>query len=83
VRVSLVAALLASLSLISAAPAVSRPASPIAHAACTNATIEGDRRCIARGQYCRHSRRANRDYHRYGYHCGKRDARGSYHLVYH
>jgi hypothetical protein len=63
-----------------AAPASS--SSPVAHAACTSARILGQSKCIARGQFCTHSRRANRDYHRYGLHCGKRDARGNYHLVY-
>jgi hypothetical protein len=57
-------------------------APPVAHASCTRARILGKRKCIARGQFCTHSRRANRDYHRYGLHCGKRDANGNYHLVY-
>ena len=52
-----------------------------AQAACRSAVIAGQSKCIARGQYCKHTRRANRDYRRYGYHCGKRDRRGSYHLV--
>ena len=46
------------------------------------ATIEGKHKCIARGQFCRHTKKANRDYHRNGYHCGKRDHNGRYHLVY-
>jgi uncharacterized membrane protein len=76
------AALLAGLVLAAAAPVAAAPADhPVAHAACRSATIEGQHKCIAAGQYCRHTRRANRDYHRYGYHCGKRDRRGSYHLV--
>jgi hypothetical protein len=54
----------------------------VAHASCTRARILGASKCIARGQFCVHSRRANRDYHRYGLHCGKRDIRGNYHLVY-
>ena len=73
----LVALVLACVPAVEAAPA--NP--PTAHAACTSAVIEGSHKCIARGQYCRHTHRANRDYHRYGYHCGKRDRRGSYHLV--
>jgi hypothetical protein len=77
-----VVAAVAALVLAPAAPVTQAPAdSPIAHAACRSAVIEGHHKCIARGQYCRHTRRANSDYHRYGYHCGKRDRRGSYHLV--
>jgi hypothetical protein len=44
----------------------------------THAVINGAHKCLRRGQYC--SRPADRQYHRYGYHCHKRDARGSYHL---
>jgi hypothetical protein len=77
---------LAAVSLIGAVPAtgaaVASPGSPSAHAACTYHRIVGKRKCIAAGQYCIHTRRANRDYHKYGLHCGKRDRRGSYHLVY-
>lgn len=76
---------LAALSLLAAVPAGSAAAaapSDTLHAACTSARIQGDRRCIAAGQFCRHTRRANRDYHRYGLHCGKRDRRGNYHLIY-
>jgi hypothetical protein len=47
------------------------------------AKILGKRKCIAAGQFFTHTSRANRDYHRYGYHCGKRDRDGHYHLVYH
>jgi hypothetical protein len=54
---------------------------PDARAACTRARILGQSKCIARGQYCIHTTRANRDYHRYGLHCGKRDANGRYHLT--
>ena len=79
-RITVILALL--LALIPAAEAAPSPP-PTAHAACESAVIEGKQKCIARGQYCRHTRRANRDYHRYGYHCGKRDRRGNYHLVYH
>ena len=74
--------LFVALALIAGAPvAASTAHGPAAHAACTSAKIEGKHKCIARGQYCRHTARANRDYHRYGYHCGKRDRRGSFHLV--
>jgi uncharacterized membrane protein len=81
-RRSTAAAVLAALSLVAASPASqATPAS--VHAACKSATIEGKHKCIARGQFCRHTKKANRDYHRYGYHCGKRDKNGRYHLVYH
>ena len=81
------AAALAALSVAALAPgevSAGVPAtasSPTAHAACTRARIEGESRCIAAGQFCRHRRSANRDYHRYGYRCGKRDSGGRYHLV--
>jgi hypothetical protein len=80
-----IAGLLAGAALILAAPTTAATAgteTPSVHAACTNARIQGDRRCIAAGQFCRHSRSANRDYHRYGFHCGRRDRNGSYHLRY-
>ena len=80
------AGLLAAICLAGAAPATEAAGSSpsaSAHAACTYHRILGERKCIAAGQYCIHSRRANRDYHKYGLHCGKRDSRGSYHLVYH
>ena len=80
-----VCVLVVAVCLTVAAPAAEAPAlgeSPSAHAACKRARILGQRKCIARGQYCKHTRAANRSYHRYGYHCGKRDRRGSYHLVY-
>ena len=76
--------LLVAVTLVVAAPtpvAPARSAGAKAQAACTRATIQGERKCIARGQYCRHTARANRDYHRYGYHCGKRDRNGRYHLI--
>jgi hypothetical protein len=64
-----------------AAPVAQAPASNgpvIAHAACTQATIGGQSKCIARGQYC--ARLHARDYRRYGLSCTKRDANGRYHL---
>ena len=44
-----------------------------------NAVINGAQKCLRRGQYCSHS--ADRQYHRYGFHCHKRDSYGSYHLT--
>lgn len=77
------AALLAALALVAASPPTQAARPATVHAACTSATIEGKHKCIARGQFCRHTKKANKDYHRYGYHCGKRDKNGRYHLVYH
>lgn len=57
---------------------VASAGSPVAHAACTQARIGGQSKCIGRGQYC--SRQNQRDYRRYGFSCSKRDARGRYHL---
>jgi uncharacterized membrane protein len=77
------AALLAAFALGAASPATHAAGKPApVHAACKQAVIEGKNKCIARGQYCRHTKKANRDYHKYGYHCGKKDKNGRYHLVY-
>lgn len=76
---------LIALAFAAAAPATASSHSaptPVAHMACTRAIIVGQHKCIARGQYCVHTRRANRDYHRYGYRCGRVDRNGRYHLVY-
>jgi hypothetical protein len=45
----------------------------------THAVINGAEKCLRRGQYCAHA--ADRQYHRYGFSCRNRDARGSYHLT--
>lgn len=79
------AGLLAALAMAIALPVAQAPASvadPPVHAACKSATILGKHKCIAAGQFCKHTAAANRDYHRYGYHCGKRDRNGRYHLRY-
>lgn len=60
------------------APAVLGAPSPIAQAACKRATIGGQSRCIARGQFC--ARQYERDYNRYGYSCSNRDRNGRWHL---
>jgi hypothetical protein len=80
-----VATIATALAIVIAVPvadatAVTLPG-PSAHASCTYARIVGQRKCIAAGQFCKHTASANRDYHKYGYNCGKRDARGNYHLV--
>lgn len=75
-----------SLATIFAACAVALPASahaaamPVAQAACTRAVIAGESKCIARGQFCKRTAAAQRDYRRYGLSCTKRDSRGKYHL---
>ena len=44
-----------------------------------HAVIGGAHKCLARGQFCARAR--DREYHRYGFHCHTRDARGNYHLT--
>jgi hypothetical protein len=74
-------AALAALALVGAVPTSdSVAAGPTATAACTRATIEGQSKCIARGQFCKRSAQAMRDYRRYGLSCTNRDANGRYHL---
>ncbi|MDO8187359.1 hypothetical protein Q5424_21920 [Conexibacter sp. JD483] len=53
---------------------------PQAQIACKRATIGGQSRCIAAGQFC--ARAYERDYNRYGYSCSNRDRNGRYHLRY-
>lgn len=72
------AAVLVAIALSGAAPAGASPSSPVATAACTRATIGGEPKCIARGQYCK--RHFASQYTRYGLHCTKLDSRGRYHL---
>ena len=66
-----------------AAPAVA-PAHP-SHVAKTcsagfvHGVIGGRQKCLRRGEFCAH--RYNSQYHRYGYRCVRRDARGNYHLT--
>jgi hypothetical protein len=43
-----------------------------------HAVIGGAHKCLRRGQYC--ARRYDSQYHRYGYHCHRRDSNGDYHL---
>ena len=65
--------------LVAAAPAAAHT-NPVAHIACQQARIQGQSKCIARGQFCAHNSRAERDYKRYGFTCSKRDRNGRYHL---
>jgi uncharacterized membrane protein len=67
----------AALSIAVAAPATAPAADgPLAHAACQRATIGGQSKCIARGQFC--AIRFQRDYQRYGFTCAPKS--GGYHL---
>ena len=66
----------AALGLLAAAPAA--PAHHASVAVCMSATIGGQHRCIARGQYC--AVRFASQYRPYGLSCTKRDVRGRYHL---
>jgi hypothetical protein len=80
-RLLVTAVAVSSLAALPAAPAaVADRGGPIASAACTHATIEGQSKCIARGQFCAHNSRAERDYRKYGFTCSKRDRNGRYHL---
>ena len=81
-----VATLFAAASLAAAAPATVPAHAPIhATAAKTcssgwkHAVINGSHKCLRRGQFCAHS--ADRQYHRYGFHCHKQDSRDNYHLT--
>jgi hypothetical protein len=65
--------------LLAAAPAAAT-ADPVVHIACKQARIQGQSKCIARGQFCAHNSRAERDYRRYGFTCSNRDRNGRYHL---
>lgn len=83
-------ALAAALALAGTAPGfapitVGMPGGPAAAIAKTcsagykHAVIGRAHKCLRRGQFCARSR--DREYHRYGFHCHKRDARGNYHLT--
>jgi hypothetical protein len=63
---------------VAADAAVATQPVPVAHAACMNAKIGGQSKCIAAGQFC--ARQYERDYNRYGFTCNNRDANGRYHL---
>lgn len=67
-------------AVVPAVPVTAAPTSnePVAQIACKRATIGGQSRCIARGQYC--AKRYERDYRKYGYSCSKKDSRGRWHL---
>ena len=73
------AALLGGIALAVAVPTATSTAAPVARIACTHATIGGQSKCIAKGQFC--SRSHASQYRRYGLKCTKRDANGRYHLT--
>jgi hypothetical protein len=75
--------LLLALALLAAAPAASVDAEPagssfhaVAAKSCsagfTHARLSWGEKCLRAGQFCKRGSSANREYHRYGYHC-KRD----------
>ena len=80
--------LLAALALIAAAPTTGGTAaqgsggSITAAKSCSSgykhAVIGGQHKCLRRGQFCAHGK--DGQYHKYGYHCHKRDKNGRYHL---
>lgn len=72
----------AAVPAVQAAPASLTLAAKSCSGSYVHARILGHEKCLRRGEYCTHTRSANRDYHRYGFNCGTRDRRGSYHLQY-
>lgn len=73
-------ALVATIALVGTAPAATSASEPVAHASCKYAKIDGQTKCIGRGQFCKRTARAMRDYRKYGLSCTKRDRNGRYHL---
>jgi hypothetical protein len=83
IRLALAAALAAfGIGLASAESAVSVTPSGVSKTCSsryTHAVLSWGHKCLAVGQYCKRS--ADREYHRYRFHCHKRDSRGNYHLT--
>ena len=77
-----IAAAVAALALLGAAPTQADGPVATASKSCssgyTHAVISGAHKCLRRGQFC--ARGSDQQYHKYGFHCHKRDARGNYHL---
>lgn len=67
----------AALAVLGAAPTAA-PATPTTPATCRSATIGGQHKCIARGQFC--AVRYASQYRQYGLRCTYRDVNGRYHL---
>ena len=83
-RLALVAAVAAlGLGAAAAEPAVSVAPTTVTHSCSssryTHAVLSWGHKCLATGQYCKSS--ADREYHRYRFHCHKLDSRGRYHLT--
>ena len=77
--------MLAGLALIAAAPAANVQAGErqaVAAHSCsagyTHATLSWGHKCLRAGQFCKRGVSANREYHRYDFHC-KRSGRLTYH----
>jgi hypothetical protein len=68
---------IAALSAYAAAPVKGPIGTSTADAACRNATIGGQRKCIGRGQFC--AVRNQSDYRRNGFRCAW-DGKGRYRL---
>jgi hypothetical protein len=66
------------LGLTAAEPASSRPAHSCS-SRYTHAVLSWGHKCLAVGQFCTSS--ADREYHRYRFHCHKRDGSGRYRLT--
>ena len=83
VRLALAVAVAAlGLGVAAAEPAVSVAPTKAAHTCSsryTHAVLSWGHKCLAAGQYCKRS--ADREYHRYRFHCHKRDSAGRYHLT--
>ena len=83
VRLALAAAVAAlGIGLASAESAVSvapSAASKTCSSRYTHAALSWGHKCLAVGQFCKGS--ADREYHRYRFHCHKRDSGGRYHLT--
>ncbi len=74
--------LLAGLAVLVFVPSPAVAVTATASKSCnrgTHAVVGGAHKCLARGQFC--ARGQDRTYHKYGFHCHKRDARGNYHLT--
>ena len=80
--VGLAAMAIGGVPATSSAHVADGPTATVAHtcgSGYTHAHFPWGQKCLRRGQFCKGNR--DRAYHRYGYHCHKRDARGNYHLT--
>ena len=83
IRLALAAAVAAlGIGMAAAEPSVSMvpsAASTTCSSRYTHAVLSWGHKCLAGGQFCKRS--ADREYHRYHFHCHKRDSNGRYHLT--